>query len=121
MPWALHAEEKAERDYLKSLEFTSQDEVAGNVWIEPEFGEFQWNLVVGHPLRDYLALELAAEYGLFDWVRALLDPSEITQTPSSAKKQSISAPPKFDMPPDKLKLAPASTKKTPRPSSMRSQ
>lgn len=37
-PWALAAEEKAERDYLKSLPSTSQDEVAGNLWIEPGFG-----------------------------------------------------------------------------------
>jgi hypothetical protein len=40
-PWALHAEEKAERDYLKEKESTSQDEVAGNVWISPESGMFQ--------------------------------------------------------------------------------
>lgn len=38
-PWAAHAEEKAERDYLKALHATSQDEVAGNVWITPEFGK----------------------------------------------------------------------------------
>ena len=38
-PWALQAEEKAEREYLKTKEATSQDEVAGNVWIAPEFGE----------------------------------------------------------------------------------
>ena len=38
-PWAAQAEEKAEKDYLKSLEQTSQDEVAGNIWIEPAFGE----------------------------------------------------------------------------------
>lgn len=37
-PWALHAEEKAEREYLKEKESTSQDEVAGNVWISPESG-----------------------------------------------------------------------------------
>lgn len=37
-PWALHAEEKAERDYLKSKDSTSQDEIAGNVWISPELG-----------------------------------------------------------------------------------
>ena len=37
-PWALHAEEKAERDYLKSKDTTSQDEIAGNVWISPELG-----------------------------------------------------------------------------------
>lgn len=37
-PWAAHAEEKEERDYLKSLDATSQDEVAGNIWVTPEFG-----------------------------------------------------------------------------------
>lgn len=39
-PWAKHAEEKGEREHLKSLESTSQDEVAGNVWITPELGSF---------------------------------------------------------------------------------
>lgn len=37
-PWALHAEEKEERDYLKTLESTSEDDVAGNVWVTPESG-----------------------------------------------------------------------------------
>jgi hypothetical protein len=37
-PWAKHSEEKAEREHLKSKETTSQDEVAGNVWISPELG-----------------------------------------------------------------------------------
>jgi hypothetical protein len=37
-PWATQAEEKAERDYLKSLDTTSSDEVAGNIWIEPAYG-----------------------------------------------------------------------------------
>lgn len=37
-PWASHAEEREEREYLKSKEETSQDEVAGNVWIAPELG-----------------------------------------------------------------------------------
>jgi len=37
-PWAKHSEEKAEREYLKSKETTSQDEIAGNVWISPELG-----------------------------------------------------------------------------------
>ena len=54
------------------------------------------------------ALELAEEYGLSEWIRALLDPTEITQTPSSAKKP-IAAPPKFDLPADKVK-APTSLK-----------
>lgn len=38
-PWAKTDEEKAERDYLKSREYTSQEEVAGNVWISPTFGK----------------------------------------------------------------------------------
>ena len=37
-PWALQSEEKAEREYLKTKGSTSQDEVAGNVWISPELG-----------------------------------------------------------------------------------
>ncbi|KIX08308.1 uncharacterized protein Z518_02964 [Rhinocladiella mackenziei CBS 650.93] len=99
-PWATHAEEKEERDYLKSLDSTSQDEVAGNVWVAPEF-----------------ALKLAVEYGLSEWIRALLDPTEISQAPSSAKKP-IAAPPKFELPVDKIKL-PAPTK-TPRSRATRS-
>ncbi|ETN45182.1 uncharacterized protein HMPREF1541_10059 [Cyphellophora europaea CBS 101466] len=89
-PWATQAEEKAERDYLKTLDTTSADEVAGNIWIEPEF-----------------ALELAEAYGLTQWIRALLDPTDISQSPSSAKKQ-INAPPKFEAPldMDKVKLPP---------------
>ena len=35
---------------------------------------------------------------MYDWVRALLDPSDIVQSPSSAKKQ-ITPPPKFDLAP----------------------
>ncbi len=108
-PWAAHAEEKEERDHLKSLESTSEDEVAGNVWISPELGTMR-------PLTDRTiradtlttALQLADEYGLNEWVRALLDPTEITQTPSSNKKP-IAAPPKFDLPADKVKV-PASLK-----------
>jgi hypothetical protein len=37
-PWAAQAEENAERNYLKTLDTTSQDEVAGNIWISPEHG-----------------------------------------------------------------------------------
>ncbi|KAK7905647.1 hypothetical protein LTR67_000370 [Exophiala xenobiotica] len=99
-PWATHAEEKDERDYLKGLDGTSQDEIAGNVWVAPQF-----------------ALALAAEYGLTDWIRALLDPAEITQAPSSNKKP-IAPPPKFDFPSDKTKLS--APTKTPRSRSTRS-
>jgi hypothetical protein len=35
---------------------------------------------------------------MFDWVRALLDPTDIVQSPASTKKQ-ITPPPKFEMPP----------------------
>ena len=39
-PWAQHEQEQAERDYIKSLPSSSQDEVAGNVWISETFGVF---------------------------------------------------------------------------------
>ncbi|RMD40746.1 hypothetical protein DV735_g4367, partial [Chaetothyriales sp. CBS 134920] len=72
-PWAAQAEERTERAYLKTLAATSQDEVAGNIWVEPEF-----------------------DYGLYEWIRALLDPADIVQSPSSARKQ-IAPPPKFEL------------------------
>lgn len=37
-PWAKHAEENSERDYVKSLPSTAQDEVAGNVWVSELYG-----------------------------------------------------------------------------------
>ncbi|TPR01567.1 Argonaute siRNA chaperone (ARC) complex subunit Arb1 family protein [Aspergillus niger] len=80
-PWAKLDEERSEREYLKTRTETSEDEIAGNVWISP-----------------LLALELAKEYQMYDWVRALLDPTDIVQSPSSAKKQ-ITPPPRFDLPP----------------------
>ncbi|KAJ5654102.1 hypothetical protein N7490_001105 [Penicillium lividum] len=79
-PWAKAEEERTEREYLKAREYTSLEEVAGNVWISPLF-----------------ALELSREYQMYDWVRALLDPTDIAQSPSSAKKQ-ITPPPKFELP-----------------------
>ncbi|CAG7941158.1 unnamed protein product [Penicillium salamii] len=81
-PWAKAEEERTEREYLKAREHTSEEEVAGNVWISPGF-----------------ALELSKEYKMYEWVRALLDPSDIAQSPSSAKKQ-ITPPPKFEIPED---------------------
>lgn len=65
-----------------------------------------------------VALELAQLYGLTDWIKALLDPADISQAPSSAKKPIV-APPKFDMPTDKTRL-PAPTTKTPRSRATRS-
>ncbi|KAG0157440.1 hypothetical protein PDIDSM_4625 [Penicillium digitatum] len=81
-PWAKAEEERTEREYLKAREHTSEEEVAGNVWISPTF-----------------ALELSKEYQMYDWVRALLGPTDIVQSPSSAKKH-ITPPPKFEIPSD---------------------
>ncbi|KAF2488147.1 transcription regulator HTH, apses-type DNA-binding domain-containing protein [Neohortaea acidophila] len=75
-PWAQTAEEAAEKEYIKSLEQTSDEEVAGNVWIHPD-----------------QALLLADEYGIRRWIEALLDPEAITHGTSDPKKQIKSPPP----------------------------
>jgi hypothetical protein len=54
-----------------------------------------------------VALELAEEYGMYNWVRALLDPSDIVQSPATSKKQ-ISPPPKYEQFPGKPILPPPS-------------
>jgi hypothetical protein len=38
-PWAKSEEEKAEREYIKARSETSEDEIAGNVWISPFLGK----------------------------------------------------------------------------------
>ncbi|KAF3483128.1 uncharacterized protein GIQ15_02452 [Arthroderma uncinatum] len=85
-PWAKHSEELDERDYLRTRPETSEDEIAGNVWISPE-----------------LALELAKEYDMLVWVRALLDPTDISDPADNAQtadaENAIPEPPKFDLPP----------------------
>lgn len=53
--------------------------------------------IIGAETDNAAALELAKEYKMDDWVRALLDPTEIVQSQSSAKKQ-ITPPPKFELP-----------------------
>lgn len=39
-PYASVEEEASEKDYIKSLPDASSEEVAGNVWINPEQGKF---------------------------------------------------------------------------------
>ncbi|KAJ5713398.1 uncharacterized protein N7483_010579 [Penicillium malachiteum] len=97
-PWAKVEEERTEREYLKAREHTSQEEVAGNVWISPLF-----------------ALELSREYQMYDWVRALLDPADIVQSPASAKKQ-ITPPPKFELPGEEPSLARGRSRRSVSPS-----
>lgn len=54
----------------------------------------------------WTALELAEEYGLKKWVEALLDPTDI-QTSDSTAKKGIAAPPKFEL--KDVKLSPPPT------------
>lgn len=77
-PWAKHAEENAERDYVKSLPSTAQDEVAGNVWVS-----------------ELYAIELARDYGIVPWIHALLDEASIPPGTDDPTMKAISTPPKF--------------------------
>ena len=52
---------------------------------------------------------------MYDWVRALLDPTEIVQSPSTSKKQ-ITPPPKFDLPEDDRALAQRRSRRSVSPS-----
>lgn len=48
-PWAAKEEEKTEHEYLYTLDSTSPDNVAGNVWISPEHCKYSlncWNSMV---------------------------------------------------------------------------
>lgn len=99
-PWAKQAEEKSEREYLRSHNETSADEVAGNLWISPELG-MSLRIPPLYSVADFrAALELAQEYKMLHWVRALLDPEDIPQNTSKSPSKSemkITPPPKFDV------------------------
>ncbi|PVH83560.1 DNA-binding domain of Mlu1-box binding protein MBP1 [Cadophora sp. DSE1049] len=96
-PYAEAAEEEQERKYIKSLETTSTDETAGNVWIPPHY-----------------ALELAEEYQILPWIKALLDNTPIETNPTKdATPKTISPPPNFLMPQESL-AAPTPSRGRPR-------
>lgn len=99
-PYAEASEEETERKYIKGLESTSTDETAGNVWIPPHH-----------------ALELAEEYQILPWIKALLDNSPIEVNPTrDTPPKTISSPPAFLLPNESLAApAPAPTPSRGRP------
>ncbi|KAI9712867.1 MAG: hypothetical protein M1828_001536 [Chrysothrix sp. TS-e1954] len=76
-PWASKKEEVHERSFIQSLPTTDQNEVAGNFWVAPDS-----------------ALDIASDYGIALWVKALLDPRPIA---APSNKPEISSPPTFQM------------------------
>jgi hypothetical protein len=89
-PYAKTGDEETERKYLKTLSSTSDDEVSGNTWVSPAY-----------------ALELAEQYKMGFWVRALLDPAPLARAKEGTKKP-ISSPPPFTLPPEENLLSPPS-------------
>ncbi|KAF2723890.1 hypothetical protein K431DRAFT_242192 [Polychaeton citri CBS 116435] len=75
-PRASQEEEAAEKEYIKSLKSASQEEVAGNIWVEP-----------------IAAVELAKDYGIELWIAALLSPEPILHGTNEIK--AIKSPPPY--------------------------
>jgi hypothetical protein len=97
-PYADVSEEEAERKYVKSLETTSTDETAGNVWIPPT-----------------TALELANQYQIVPWIKALLDNAPIEVNPAKdGSPKPISSPPNFAFQPQEGLAAPTPSRGRPR-------
>ncbi|RDW80600.1 hypothetical protein BP5796_05298 [Coleophoma crateriformis] len=79
-PYSDVEQEEAERRWLKTLSSTSTMETAGNIWVPPQ-----------------QALELAEDYKIVQWIKALLDNTPIEQNPTKeTQPKSISPPPKFE-------------------------
>lgn len=97
-PYAEAAEEDEERKYVKSLETTSVDETAGNVWIPPQS-----------------ALKLAEEYQILPWIKALLDNTPIeVNLPKDGPPKPINPPPAFFNMPQEPLAAPTPSRGRPR-------
>ncbi|ROV99747.1 hypothetical protein VSDG_03156 [Cytospora chrysosperma] len=79
-PDATAREVDSEREYIKAVSTTKPGITSDNFWIDAAF-----------------ALELAEDYGLLPYVRALLDPADITiqTTSSDGSFEHITAPPRY--------------------------